>query len=334
MATVTEDFNYLICNISRNIYLNYMTYSVSIYIQYDQLIMIYLALLSFVLWDSLNNSQKTYCHVLSNELDEIFIHVTMTRQYLAMEHYINLHSNNCDYKKQMFLLNDKLYTLLFVCVIIVNEPRHININININMINFIASFNNITSNTSRYILLSIYTKQTDIIKRYDNFSVNLLGNNINVEDQFTIWKIQLLDIPTNTNNVLQHFPAILFILSYVTLIERYSIKYKLPLITPFIKMKRLQSKSTTFKCMHVLLQTFTRIYYNMHRRCDNGETEQFNSKLIHYNKFDELINEIGIIFNNVNLFQSLKNGLFLPNLIVKDIIIANVNFKMIEFFNQ
>ncbi len=71
-----------------------------------------------------------------------------------MEHYINLHSNNCDDNKQIFLLSDKLYTLLFVCVIILNEPRHIN------MINCIASFNNITTNTSRYTLLSIYTKQT------------------------------------------------------------------------------------------------------------------------------------------------------------------------------
>ncbi len=63
-----------------------------------------------------------------------------------MEHWINLPSNNCNYKKQMFLLNDKLYTLSCVCVIIVNKPRLKNININ--RIYRIASFNNITTNTS------------------------------------------------------------------------------------------------------------------------------------------------------------------------------------------
>ncbi len=144
-----------------------------------------------------------------------------------------------------------------------------------------------------------------------------------------------MDISINTNNLLQHSKAILFILSYVTLIERYTIKDKLLLMTPFTKMKRLQSTSTTFKCMFYYkhLQEFINnihktarnnntndcFYYNMHRRCYNGETEQFNSKLIHYNKFDELINEIEIIFKNGNLFQSLKNGLFWPNLTMKDI---------------
>eukprot|EP01084_Bolivina_argentea_P095190 171153_1 len=209
---------------------------------------------------------------------------------------------------------------------------------------------------SRSTLLSIYTKQTDIIKRYDNFSVNLLGHNINIKDQFKIWTIQLSDIPNNTSdinnfqmNLLTYSKSILFILSYITLIEHYSIKYKLPLITPFIKMKRLQSTSTTFKCMFYYkhLQEFIHniiennasdnstkndnFYYNMHKRCDNGKIEKFNSKLIYYNKFDELINEIGIIFENDDLFQSLKNELFLPNLIkFKQCFSVKIGIKLFE----
>ncbi len=65
---------------------------------------------------------------------------------LSMEHWVNLPSNNGNYKKQMFLLNDKLYTLSFVCVIIVNKSTLKNINTN--RIYRIASFNNITTNTS------------------------------------------------------------------------------------------------------------------------------------------------------------------------------------------
>ncbi len=87
---------------------------------------------------NINNNLTNY------ELQKIFIHETMTKyikwQYLVMKHYINVHSINCNYGKQMFLLNDKLYKLLFV--IIVSKPRQINLNIN--MINCIASFKNIT----------------------------------------------------------------------------------------------------------------------------------------------------------------------------------------------
>ncbi len=113
--------------------------------------MIYFTLLSFILCSSLHNVQTTYWHAVSNELQlEIFINATtkyIKWQNLSMEHWINLHSNNYSYKKQMFLLNDKLYTLLFGCVITAKKPTHININMNKNKINCIPSFKNITSNT-------------------------------------------------------------------------------------------------------------------------------------------------------------------------------------------
>merc|ERR1719150_2697124 len=78
---------------------------------------------------------------------------------------------------------------------------------------------------SRKTLLSIYSNQTDIIKRYDKYSVNLLGHNINIKDQFTIWKMQIIDI-NNTNSLnsqtfSKYTNSILFTLSYITLIEHY-----------------------------------------------------------------------------------------------------------------
>ncbi len=52
----------------------------------------------------------------------------------------NLQSNDCNYKKQMFLFSYKLFTLLFGCVIIMNKPTHINPKVN--RINCIPSSNN------------------------------------------------------------------------------------------------------------------------------------------------------------------------------------------------
>ncbi len=67
-------------------------------------------------------------------------------KHLSMEHWIDLHSNNYSYKKQMFLLNDKLYSLLFGYEITSKKPTYINININKNNINCLPSFQNITAN--------------------------------------------------------------------------------------------------------------------------------------------------------------------------------------------
>jgi len=202
---------------------------------------------------------------------------------------------------------------------------------------------------SRKTLLSIYSNQTDIIRRYDNFSVNLLGHNINIKDQFTIWKMQIIDI-NNTNSLnsqtfSQYTNSILFILSYITLIEHYNISLhqKLPEIAPFIKIKQIQSTSTIFECsihldqLQLFIQNIIKLKntknknnYNYHynhndnrsssyyhnKRNGNGEIEEFDCKLMHYNKLDQLINEIN--GNNEiddELFELLKDELFLPNLI-------------------
>ncbi len=85
---------------------------------------------------------------MSNDLQEIFIHETITNyikwQYLSIIYWINLRTNKCNNKKQMFLLDDKLYTLLFGYVIIVNKATHININTN--RINCISASDTNTSN--------------------------------------------------------------------------------------------------------------------------------------------------------------------------------------------
>ncbi len=79
-----------------------------------------------------------------------------------------LQSNNFKYKKQMVLFNDKSFTLLFECVIIMNKQAHINIHSHRNSC---VPLNNNTTNIG--ILESTYRctyKSTKEPSRYNTYA--------------------------------------------------------------------------------------------------------------------------------------------------------------------
>ncbi len=101
----------------------------------------------------------------------------------------NININNCNYKKRMFLFNNKLFTLLFGCVIILNKAIHININAN--RINCISSSHNntrisISQSTNEPTHAPISTESTQSKSIFTSCNIfgginnNLFNNNCHV----------------------------------------------------------------------------------------------------------------------------------------------------------
>lgn len=200
------------------------------------------------------------------------------------------------------------------------------------------------STFSQNALSSMYLNQRDIIKRYDNYSIALLGNNINIKDQFTIWRIEITDTDDNHNHDNNHNEditnCILFLFSYLTLCNYYDIKYDISEIMQSIRIDKIHSSSTICHIeinLRYLKNFVGRMNnrnsdnnsYLYHHGQNNGAKQEFDCTLKSCDSFDELINESNGI--NDKVIKLLENELFLPDLIqFKQCHLITIYIKLFE----
>jgi len=216
------------------------------------------------------------------------------------------------------------------------------------------------STFSQRTLLSKFLNDTDITQRYDNFSIHLLGSNINIKDEFTVWKLHILDVIDFTDIHSMHRrhsskhvdmhsikDTLLFLMSYMTLMKGYSVRYVLP---EMLQSHMVQTTRTATRCEITIrlrhLKQFMKAVARKQKRnrsksaadanqagfqyhdCrkslyrnaagSDDQNEEFECNLMHYDRFEQLLGHLvdgQLDGMSATLLRYLKNELFLPDLV-------------------